>query len=193
MPRGTAAVVAALVWVEVVAVLRVDQHSSVDQLGEQASSLCIDISIDMVGYLARVMAETDAFVECDRTGPECMANAVLLIRFPKKNVIAFAKIVADGVFEGGSSRSAPNIEAADGGVLPGATDDGGFGDLNVTTETQGVRRKPVRFLHDALELSFASAQCEVHRVPRMTVAGRSDLGEISQRWVAIAIHMPSGR
>lgn len=56
MPRLTAAVEAAFLWGEVVAVLRVDQHASIDELVEQATSLCINIFIDMVGNLPRGVA-----------------------------------------------------------------------------------------------------------------------------------------
>src|SRR5438046_1423116 len=99
MPRVSFAVAPCQNLVKTVDDVRLGQIARFFQIVKQMVALGVNIGRDVMRDLAGCVAQPDALIECRRSDPDRSAAAVYFVAAPKADVLALARIGADGLLE----------------------------------------------------------------------------------------------
>src|SRR5262249_31149343 len=154
------------------------QVSSLLQIREQLVTLRVNVRCGFVSDLGGGTAQANALVKDGGADPHQTTVGIDLVGVPETNVVAMPRIVAYGLFECQVLLATKEILTADGGILVGAIEDRGLGNLQRTSQGQWVGRIPLGRDHDFDHFGVAANQCYVDRVGRNAVCCVGDAGNV---------------
>jgi hypothetical protein len=156
-------------------------------------ALGVHVGGDVVRDLTGGVAEADSLVVGCRSDPHGPAVGIDFFRAPKADVMALARIAADGLLKSKILLAPPQVQVADRGIGIRALQHRSHGDSQRAAQTDRIGGMPFGRQHDPDQVGLGADQGDVEGVAGNVVGGVADAGNVLQGRMSVHEASPQPR